>query len=41
MITGIARTVVVVCRVLALFRACGARVLRALINYFIIIVRTR
>jgi hypothetical protein len=40
-ITGIARAVVVVCRILALFRACRARGLRAIINYFVIIVRTR
>jgi hypothetical protein len=40
-ITGIARAVVIVCRILALFRACRARSLRAIINYFGIIVRTR
>jgi hypothetical protein len=40
-ITGTARAVVVVCRVLALFRACRARSLRAIIVYFVIIVRTR
>jgi hypothetical protein len=40
-ITGIARAVVVVCSVLALFRACRARSLRAIIIYFVIIVRTR
>jgi hypothetical protein len=40
-ITGIARAVVIVCRILALFRACRARILRAIINYFVIIVRTR
>jgi hypothetical protein len=37
-ITGIARVVVAVCRVLALFRACRARNLRALINHHAIIV---
>jgi hypothetical protein len=40
-ITGITRAVVAVCRVLALFRACRARSLRALINHSAIIVRTR
>jgi hypothetical protein len=40
-ITGIARAVVVVCSALALFRACRARSLRAIIIYFVIIVRTR
>jgi hypothetical protein len=40
-ITGIARVVVTVCRVLALFRACRARNLRVLINHHAIIVRSR
>jgi hypothetical protein len=40
-ITGIARAVVVICSVLALFRACRARSLRAIIIYFVIIVCTR